>query len=147
MDYEIKSKDYKDCLRYVEKYWKAITCYYPHDEFTHLGLPNKFISPNHEIYKNDQFYWDSYFIILGLVVCGRTDRAKGMVDNFIYMQKRFNIIPMRNRFYNLGSSQIPFLTSMGREVFSNTKDLRWLKKVMKAGEHELQTYWMNRAGT
>ena len=114
----IRAKDYKDCLNYIEKYWKKITCYYPHDQFTHFGLPNKFISPNDGIYKNDQFYWDSYFTILGLVRCGRAELAKGMIDNFLSMQKRFNIIPMRNRYYNLGSSQVPFLTSMAREVYS-----------------------------
>jgi alpha,alpha-trehalase len=141
---EINKKDYTKILNYIEKYWKEITCYYPHDEYTHLGLPNKFVSPNGGIYKNDQFYWDSYFIILGLVKCGRVDIAKGIIDNFIFMQKRFNIIPMRNRFYNLGSSQIPFLTSMAREVNTYLKDARWMKNVMHAAEHELNTYWMNK---
>src|ERR1051325_2916574 len=64
---KINSKDYKECLRYIEKYWKKITCYHPEDKYRHLGLPNRFVSPNDGIYKNDQFYWDSYFIILGLV--------------------------------------------------------------------------------
>ena len=140
----INKKDYKDVLKYIEKYWKEITCYHPHDEFKHLGLPNKFISPNHTIYKDDQFYWDSYFVILGLVKCGRSEIAKGIVDNFIYLQKRFNIIPMRNRYYNLGSSQIPFLSSMAREIYSATGDLNWMKNAMKAAEYELKSYWMNK---
>src|SRR4030095_5255464 len=118
----INTRDYKDCLKYIEKYWKEITCFCPQDEFKHLGLPNKFISPNENIYKNDQFYWDSYFVIIGLVKCGRADIAKGMIDNFLFLQKRFNIIPMRNRFYNLGCSQPPFLTTMAREVFSVNND-------------------------
>src|SRR5258706_7760907 len=140
----ITAKDYKDCSRYIEKYWKEITCYYPHDEFIHLGLPHKFISPDNSIYKDDQFYWDSYFIIVGLVKCGRADIAKGMIDNFIFLQKRFNIIPMRNRFYNLGSSQIPFLSTMAREVFNVNNDLHWMKTTMAAAEHELNSYWMNK---
>jgi alpha,alpha-trehalase len=143
-DTVINTKDYKDCLKYIEKYWREITCFCPHDEFKHLGLPNKFISPNENIYKNDQFYWDSYFIIIGLVKCGRGDIAKGMIDNFLFLQKRFNIIPMRNRFYNLGCSQPPFLTTMAREVFSVDSDEHWLKTVMAAAEHELKTYWMNK---
>jgi alpha,alpha-trehalase len=139
----INKKDYKDVLKYIEKYWKEITCFHPHDMYVHLGLPHKFVSPNHIVFKNDQFYWDSYFTILGLVKCGRTELAKGMIDNFIYLQKRFNIIPMRNRYYNLGSSQIPFLSSMAREVFSATGDLPWMKNAMKAAEYELKNYWMN----
>ncbi len=144
-DDSIKIKDYKDCLHYIEKYWKNIICHYPRDKFTHFGLPHKFVSPNDGIYKNDQFYWDSYFIILGLVKCGRAQLAKGMLNNFLFMQKRFNIIPMRNRFYNLGSSQVPFLTSMAKEVFNVTNDIRWFKTVMKAAEMELNNYWMNKS--
>lgn len=143
----IKHEDYADCLDYIEKYWKKITFYHPEDKFIHLGLPNKFVSPNDGIYKYDQFYWDSYFIILGLVCCGRTELAKGMIDNFLFMQKRFNIIPMRNRYYNLGSSQIPFLTSMAKEVFHHTQDVAWMKTVMKAAEKEMNDYWMNKSLT
>jgi alpha,alpha-trehalase len=140
----INPKEYDACLHYIEKYWKEITCYHPHDKFTHLGLPYEFVCPNNGIYKDDQFYWDSYFIILGLVKCRRTVLARDMVNNFLFMQKRFNIIPMRNKYYNLGSSQIPFLTSMTLEVFQQTKDSRWLKKVMTAAEKELKGYWMNK---
>jgi alpha,alpha-trehalase len=143
----IQAKDYSDCLKHISKYWRKITFYHPEDKYIHLGLPNKFVSPNDGIYKYDQFYWDSYFIIIGLVRCGRTELAKGMIDNFLFLQKRFNIIPMRNRFYNLGSSQIPFLTSMAREVFNETNDIPWMKTVMKAAEHELNTYWMNKSLT
>src|SRR4051812_13388196 len=146
-DFKIKSSDYKKCLRYIEKYWKEITCYYPNDEFTHLGLPHKFISPNNGIYKNDQFYWDSYFIILGLVKTGREDLAKGMINNFLFMQKRFNIIPMRNRFYNIGCSQAPFLTSMIKEVYQTKGEKAWYKTTMKAAEKELTGYWMNKGLT
>ena len=144
---KINSKDYKECLRYIEKYWKKITCYHPEDKYRHLGLPNRFVSPNDGIYKNDQFYWDSYFIILGLVKCGRAELAKGIIENFIFMQKRFNIIPMRNRYYNLGSSQLPFLTSMIREVWQADKNDKWYKHAMKAAEYELKNYWMNKSLT
>jgi alpha,alpha-trehalase len=113
----------------------------------HFGLPNKFVSPNDGIYRNDQFYWDSYFTILGLVRSGREKLAKGIIDNFLFMQKRFNIIPMRNRYYNLGSSQMPFLTSMIREVSPYINDKRWVRTAMKAAEKELQTYWMNKSLT
>src|SRR5438046_10187938 len=97
----IAAHDYKDCLNYIENYWKVITSYHPSDKFVHIGLTNKFVSPNDGIFQNDQFYWDSFFTIIGLVRCGRIELAKNMVDNFLFMQKRFDIIPMRNRYYNL----------------------------------------------
>ena len=135
--------DYRSCLNYIEKYWKKITFYLPQDKGIHIGLPNSFISPNNTLFKNDQFYWDSYFIILGLIESNKVSLAKGMVDNFAYLYKRFGIIPSRNRFYNLGISQIPFLTSMILEIFRVAKDKRWLRNATKIAEHELKNYWMD----
>lgn len=139
----IKKGEYQECLSYIQKYWKKLIYYYPEDKQLHLGLPNKYIVPNNVIFKKDQFYWDTYFVILGLVKSNKTELAKGMIDNFCFMFDRFGIIPMRNRYYNLGTSQIPFLTSMVLEVFAYDKDIAWLKKIMKVAELELKKYWMN----
>lgn len=143
METKIDRKDYTACLRYIENYWKELTCYHPKDRFIHLGLPNKFIVPSNGIFKNDQFYWDTYFTIIGLVKCGRVSLAKGMVDNLVFLFNRFNIMPMRNRYYNIGISQIPFLTSMAKEVYEATKIKQWLLKAIRVAELELKKYWMN----
>ena len=134
---------YHDCLKYIKDYWKSVTVYNPRDKQLHLGLPNKYVAPNAEIFYKDQFYWDSYFTILGLVDDEKTKLARGMVENFVHLYKRFGIIPMRNRYYNLGTSQIPFLTSMITEVYEREKDTGWLKKVVPVAESELNNYWMN----
>lgn len=110
-------------------------------------MPHEYVSPNEGIYKSDQFYWDSYFIILGLVKTERLELAKGMVNNLLHLYKRFGIIPMRNRYYDLGTSQIPFLTSMALEIYQVEKDKSWLMKVMKTAESELKNYWMNHSLT
>ncbi len=142
----LRREIYEECLRYIESYWKEITFYLPKDYKIHIGLPNPFVAPNNRLFKNDQFYWDSYFIILGLVETGRVSLAKGMVDNLVHLYKRFGIIPSRNRFYNLGISQPPFLTSMALEVFRFTKDKEWLKSVARVAESELKNYWMSKRG-
>ena len=139
----IDKKEYADCLRYIQNYWTRLICYYPKDRQLHFGLPNRYVTANPYIFKNDQFYWDSYFTILGLVKAKKISLAKGMVDNLCFMFERFGIIPMRNRNYNLGTSQIPFLTSMVLEVFAVDKDMKWLKRTLKTAEMELQKYWMN----
>lgn len=138
-------EDYKNCLGYIENYWKKMTFYVPKDKGVHIGLPNFFVAPSSGdgIFENDQFYWDSYFIILGLIESKKVSLAKGMVDNFAYLYKRFGIIPSRNRFYNLGISQTPFLTSMILEIFQVAKNKAWLRKVVKVAEDELKNYWMD----
>jgi alpha,alpha-trehalase len=131
------------CSRYIQKYWKQITFSHPKDKQMHFGLPNRYVSPNHNIFRNDQFYWDTYFTILGLVRNGQEKLAKGMVDNLVFMFDRFGLIPMRNRFYNVGTSQAPFLTSMALEVAEALPDDNWLAAVMSTAEAELQQYWTN----
>jgi len=140
----ISENTYASCLNYIEGYWKDLTFHLPKDKGIHVGLPNPFVAPSSKdgIFENDQFYWDSYFIILGLVENGKTKLAKGMVDNFIHLHKRFSLIPHRNRFYDLGRSQPPFLTSMILEVFNKTKDTKWLQKAAEVAENELKHYWM-----
>jgi alpha,alpha-trehalase len=139
----IKKEDYNECLQYIEDYWKVLTCSHPRDRFIHLGLPHKFIVPSIDIFKKDQFYWDSYFTIIGLVKCVRIALAKGMVDNLSFLFNRFKIVPMRNRYYNIGISQIPFLTSMILEVYEASKNKAWLLKSIQVAEAELKYYWVN----
>ncbi len=143
----ISKSRYEAALEYIESYWEKLTFFLPEDRGIHIALPNPFVAPTPEggIFAYDQFYWDSYFIILGLVVSERelVGLAKGMVDNLVYLFKRFGIIPSRNRYYNLGISQPPFLTSMALEVFERTKDKNWLKEVARVAELELKNYWMN----
>lgn len=136
------AEDYAGCLKYVDEYWDKIICRVPKDRGVRIGLPNKFISPNSALFKEDQFYWDSYFIILGLIESGRVSLAKGMVDNLVFLYKKYGIIPSRNRLYNLGISQPPFLSSMAREVYKVTRDRRWLNSVARVCESELTGYWM-----
>jgi len=139
----IEESEYKKYLDYIEKYWGKITFNLPRDKGAQIALPNSFVSPNRDIFKKDQYYWDSYFIILGLLESGRIELAKGMVDNFIYLFNKFNIIPSRNRLYNIGISQMPFLTSMILEIFEKDGDKVWLKKTTTVVEKELNDYWMN----
>ncbi len=140
----ISEKDYGSCLRHIEKQWVKLTFRTPRDSGVAIGLPNPYVSPSAGgIFRGMQFYWDTHFTILGLLESGMAGLARGMVDNLLYLYKRFGIIPLRNRFFNLGTSQIPFLTSMIVEVYRATGDRRWLRRSAKIAEDELKHYWMN----
>jgi alpha,alpha-trehalase len=139
----ISREPYIDCIRHIERQQELLTRHYLKDAGIYIGLPYHFISPNNDIYRDDQFYWDTYFIILALVVSQHAQLAKGMVGNLLYLFKRFGIIPMRNRFFNLGISQPPFLTSMIEEVYTATHDRQWRRQATLVAEEELRTYWMD----
>jgi alpha,alpha-trehalase len=63
---------------------------------------------------SEQFYWDSYFIMLGLAVDNRWDMIEGMIKNYCYMIRKFGFIPTANRTYFLSRSQPPFFSHMIR---------------------------------
>ncbi|MFW6450287.1 MAG: trehalase family glycosidase [Nanoarchaeota archaeon] len=136
---------YNHCLKHIENIIPKLIFYLPEDKETHIGLPNPFVAPaqKESIFENDQFYWDSYFIIIGLTEMGETNLAREMTENLAYLCQRFGIIPLRNRYYNLGISQPPFFTSMALEVYEQTKNLPWLAEMAKIAEREL-LYWMDK---
>ncbi len=65
---------------------------------------------------NEFYGWDSYFESIGLIIDGRVDLAKAMVDNFIYEINHYGKILNANRSYYLTRSQPPFLTTMAFSV-------------------------------
>ena len=77
-----------------------------------LALPNSYVVPGGRF--TEQFYWDSYFIMLGLAASGRWNRIDGMIKNYAYMIRKFGFIPTANRTYFLSRSQPPFFSHMVR---------------------------------
>ncbi|HXS69570.1 MAG TPA: trehalase family glycosidase, partial [Candidatus Polarisedimenticolia bacterium] len=92
---------------------------------------------------NELYYWDSYFIVLGLLQDGRTDLARGMADNFLYMLEHYGKIPNANRTYYLTRSQPPFLTSIIRAVHgAGAADRKWLESAIKDAVDEYRNVWL-----
>ncbi|ORX55748.1 trehalase-domain-containing protein [Hesseltinella vesiculosa] len=98
---------------------------------------------------NEMYGWDSYFSALGLLVDGRVELAKSMVENFAYQIKHYGKILNANRSYYLTRSQPPFLTDMALRVFEKldpTKDKdnkAWLRRVLKSAIKEYHSVWMS----
>lgn len=143
---------YQDILEYIDNYWdqalfvpKGLSIGNPRNLLLHFGrikLPNAAIAPNHLYFAGSQYYWDSYFTILGLVDSGRGELAKGMVDNLIYLYKRFGLVPARNSLTSLGRTQPPYLSSMIWEVYdSGAASEEWLDQSMRFAISEYEKVW------
>ncbi len=140
---EALERTYEDARAHIERTWDALTFEAPVTHGITIGLPCPFVAPCADVaFAGQQFYWDSYFTIIGLVVSGRVSLARGMVDNLLHLFRIFGIVPMRNRIYNTGTSQPPFLTSMIREVYQATGDTDWLREAVAVAKEELDGYWM-----
>jgi alpha,alpha-trehalase len=93
---------------------------------------------------NEMYGWDSYFEGVGLLLDGRLDLAKAMVDNFCYQIEHYGKILNANRTYYLTRTQPPFLSSFIREVYEHDGSLpkAWLKDVLQVAITEYQSVWM-----
>ncbi|KAK9330072.1 trehalase-domain-containing protein [Lipomyces starkeyi] len=94
---------------------------------------------------NELYGWDSYMIALGLLVDGRVDLAKGILENFIFEINNYGKILNANRSYYLCRSQPPFLTDLALKVYEKTifepGALELLKESFKAAIVEYKQVW------
>lgn len=91
---------------------------------------------------NEMYGWDSYFESIGLLLDGKANLAKAMADNFQYEIQHYGKILNANRSYYLTRTQPPFYSSLIREVFQVTQDIKWLKSHLKTAIKEYDTVWM-----
>lgn len=75
-----------------------------------VALPYTYVVPGGRF--SEQFYWDSYFIMLGLAADGHWRRVHDMMKNYAYMIRKFGYIPTANRTYFLSRSQPPVFALM-----------------------------------
>lgn len=124
---------------YVRDFWPELTR--PGDSVA-LPLPGRFVMPGG--FFEWFFYWDSYFITLGLVVQGEWQLAREVVDNLVYEVEQFGYVPNYNAPDAVcrSRSQPPFLTSAIREVYPYVRDKDWLTRAYDAAAREYSGYWL-----
>lgn len=105
-----------------------------------LYLPNDYVYPGGRFIV--QFYWDTYFIILSLLLDRRIALAKGMIENCFYSLDQYGAV-LANRKRWASGSQLPFLSSMISNFYELTNDQDWLRKAVVYAERELSGYWLN----
>ncbi|CAN5452130.1 hypothetical protein BH10PAT3_BH10PAT3_5820 [soil metagenome] len=135
-------------LKYIDEYWDRLGRHHAEDHGTLVGLPYPYIVPSSDSSSafqfEEQYYWDSYFTALGFTDNKHQSLVEGMLENLIYLFKRFHLIPNASRMYFTSRSQPPLLTSYIFHVFDTYgKDMTWLEEHMKVAEEEYEIVWMN----
>jgi alpha,alpha-trehalase len=123
-DYKVDLSDSID--QHIEKLWTHLERRNRRNRGSLIALPYSYIVPGGRF--NEQFYWDSYFIMRGLAVDDQWDVIEGMVKNAAYLIRKFGHVPTANRTYFLSRSQPPLFSHMVRLLAS------------KKGEQTLLTY-------
>lgn len=108
-----------------------------------LPLPAPYVVPGGRF--DEVYYWDSYFIMLGLAASGRHDLTRDELKNFAALIDRYSHIPNGNRTYYLSRSQPPFFAQMVGLLAQREGDSAYLQYLpeLKA-EYD---YWMDGAAT
>ncbi len=104
-------------LEHIDELWTFLERRNRVARGTLLALPYKYIVPGGRF--NEQFYWDTYFIMLGLASSGRWRPISGMMKNYAYQIRKYGYIPTANRTYLLSRSQPPFFSHMVRLLAEN----------------------------
>lgn len=95
---------------HINELWHVLERKNRRDRGSLIALPYAYVVPGGRF--SEQFYWDSYFIMLGLAADNRWDTIEGMIKNYAYMIRKFGFIPTANRTYFLSRSQPPFFAHM-----------------------------------
>ncbi|OWY94646.1 Trehalase, partial [Phytophthora megakarya] len=102
----------------------------------------------------ESYYWDSYWIVQGLLVSGLRQTARGVVNHLLEYVAEFGFVPNGGRIYYLTRSQPPMLSDMVRLVAkgegatttnedADTWDIEYLRAAVPLLEREYD-FWMRR---
>ncbi|KAG9022809.1 hypothetical protein FS837_006129, partial [Tulasnella sp. UAMH 9824] len=107
-----------------------------------IPLNHTFVVPGGRF--REQYYWDSFWILEGLLTSQLYDVAKSTLQNFMDELDRFGFIPNGGRIYYLNRSQPPVFIHMLSRYVEVTKDTTILSRALPLAEKELEWWATNR---
>ena len=125
--------------------WKLLTKTYdknlicPECVSSSIQLPHPFVIPGGRF--REFYYWDTFWIVEGLLACGMHQTVKGIIGNFIQLIKLFGFIPNCSRIYCTNRTQPPMFPRIVQAYFKETNDLDYLKEIIPYLDKEYE-FWM-----
>lgn len=140
-------QDVEQARQYIAGYWAKLERSHPKDDESLVGLPKPYLVPAYEEAHafdfNEMYYWDTYFMTLGLRDEHHRELNLGMLENLAYMFERYGVIPNASRLYLMGRSQPPLLTTYIWDMYDTYQlDQKWLKRMIEVAEAEYAQVWM-----
>ncbi|MDN5476874.1 MAG: trehalase [Chryseobacterium sp.] len=136
----VRKEDHLPVVQHIEKLWDELTRTAYEEKGTLLKLPKPYIVPGGRF--NEFFYWDSYFIMLGLQASGRIEMMENIVENCSYLIQNVGFVPNASRTHFLSRSQPPYFSLMLDLVFETTHDEKIYTRYHDTLEKEY-AFWMS----
>jgi alpha,alpha-trehalase len=108
------------------------------DRYSLIHSAYPFVAPGGRF--REFYYWDTYWIIKGLLASEMYNSTKSVILNLADMIKRFGFVPNGGRIYYLHRSQPPLFAGMVHEYFKATNDLEFIKQMLPLMEKE-KIFW------
>lgn len=146
-DIELTPADVAAAREYIVNYWPNVHRYHPKDDESLLGLPKPYLVPSYSettgFDYNELYYWDSYFMVQGMLDADHKELVMGILENLAALFTRFKVIPNASRTYLMGRSQPPFLTTFIFDIYqAYNPGLEWLEKYMDIAKQEYHIVWL-----
>uniref|UniRef100_A0A0D9XLM9 Trehalase n=1 Tax=Leersia perrieri TaxID=77586 RepID=A0A0D9XLM9_9ORYZ len=91
------------------------------ERHTLLPLPGRVVVPGSRF--REVYYWDSYWVIRGLLVSKMYETAKDIALNLVYLVEKYGFVLNGARSYYTNRSQPPLLSSMIFDIYMATGDM------------------------
>lgn len=112
-------KNMDKVTEYIKSNW--IKTFHPAKELGgDVKINHPYVSPCATDFYTELFYWDTYFINIGLMLDGFTEQARNNIDNIAQFIIKLGFMPNAN--YILDRSQPPLFTRMVWEYYKKTGD-------------------------
>ncbi|XP_015742880.1 trehalase isoform X2 [Python bivittatus] len=108
-----------------------------------IYVPHPLIVPGGRF--REYYYWDSFWVVRGLLLSNMTATAKGLIQNFLYLVSKFGHVPNGGRVYYERRSQPPLLSLMMESYLSHTNDTEFLQENIHLLEAEYHFWQDHRA--
>lgn len=141
----VTHKTYKNFGHALNKIWKVLgrkvksAVKKEKELYSLIWVPNPVIVPGGRF--REFYYWDSYWIVKGLIISEMFETVKGMLENYLYIVDNFGYIPNGGRIYYLGRSQPPLLIPSFKDYMDATNDIEFLNKSINTLDQEFE-FWV-----
>ncbi|XP_050431937.1 trehalase-like isoform X2 [Adelges cooleyi] len=143
---KIRDQNYKQWTHSLNQIWKTLSRkikddvkIHP-DKYSLIWVPNGFVIPG-GIFE-ELYYWDTYWIVKGLLLCDMKKTARGVIDNLVSMVHRYGFMPNGSRVYYLNRTQPPMLILMVLSYYRATNDFEYVKSILPELENEFK-FWLD----
>eukprot|EP00171_Calliarthron_tuberculosum_P009565 IDg9565t1 len=108
-----------------------------------IALPHPFFVPGGRF--RELYYWDSLWIVHGLLACDMRASAVNVVRNLLHLVRQFGFVPNGNRVYYLNRSQPPVLAAAVDAIYEDLAgdadaQIRWLREAVPMIEKEYRAF-------